>query len=334
MFQVPVRYPVTADQPTSCDAISKPPMRVINESTEITVWLSQNSGMRIGEGTPLFPGTSLLWEEDGGFYAIGEGIADIIVTGMVGDWQPNPIAIATSILNSGVLLVDDPQILWNQQVTAPNFTTTFDVSRYQSMNIRVANAGGAPGRVTITFYITDDAGLFLPTLVYELQMTATDVWSGHVPAMHNAMRIRALSGGPYEVLVVSSNRQVAGLRQDGGSPFLASAFGQTVLAGAALTQDIIPWFGMVRTQVQLTSLAAMGASELQQTLYDVAGGAAVVMQRVTPGAAGGTVNQFQATLDFPMAGGSAGVVLNNTTGVNFTNVQLITTPISGFGLVA
>lgn len=329
MFQIPVRYPVTADQPTPCDAISKPPYRIINESVEVTVWLSQNAGMRIGEGIPLFPGTSQLWEDDGGFYAIGEGTATLIVTTSIRDWQPNPIALATAILNSGVLLVDDPQILYNAALNAPNFTPVFNTERFQSVQVLVENTGGAPGEFTITFYITDDLGLFVPTMTYQLDMTATDRWSGHIPCMHNALRIRALSGGPYQVMVVSSNRQITGIRQDGGSPFLAADFNTTVLPGNTLTQDIIPWFGMVRTQVQLVCAAAMATSELQQLTYDVAGAASRVMQRVTPVAAGAAANQFQATLDYPLAGGSASVALVNNTAVNFTAVSMVTTPISG-----
>lgn len=135
----------SATQPLRVGAYG--PSLVINTSFAATVWISETDDVRDGLGVPLGPGTSAEWTGASDLWVIlgtdagSAGQAPVvIVTSAVAQWQPNPIALATAILNSGIIAVDQPAVLLSRASANPianpvvgSVLGVFDVSRYRSV---------------------------------------------------------------------------------------------------------------------------------------------------------------------------------------------------------
>lgn len=160
--QTPVTYRVTD---TVLNGGSYPGgYRIINLSLKATVYASNNPGMGPGQGTVINPGTSVAWTRGGDLYLIlGDdtlstdvGYCDVTLSYDVGDWQPNPVAIASAALNrqergsnnislgSGDVLVDASlfsSIIVQHTPAASAYPEAFRISWYYSIAERDADTG-------------------------------------------------------------------------------------------------------------------------------------------------------------------------------------------------
>jgi hypothetical protein len=138
--------------------------QIINTSLEATVWVANNPAVAAGSGTPINPGTSIVWNTDGDLWlilgvdttSVAAGSADIVLSYDVHSWQPNPVAIATAVLNSGVLIIDNPVTLLETTDlgVATNTYGAYDVSRYNSVILRfnlVTAIGTYPRSIKVVF---------------------------------------------------------------------------------------------------------------------------------------------------------------------------------------
>ena len=129
------------------------PFFIVNSSFQATVWVGDTRNISDGHGVPLYPGTGMNWigsQGTGETWAIlgqdtnsvGQS-AGVIVGLPVTDWQPNPIAVATAVLNSGVILVDQPAIIASLSLNGGTSyqSSVFNISTYQSIVVRVVRSG-------------------------------------------------------------------------------------------------------------------------------------------------------------------------------------------------
>ena len=135
--------------------------QVINPDLTATVWLGETQSVGVGRGIPLYPGTGMVWTASQGthkLYAVNDQptASDVIIGNMVRDWQPNPIAVATAVLNSGVIIIDQPVILFGpalNSVAAQGFAvgSLIDVRRFNSVYIRNLYVAGT-GSISLVWY--------------------------------------------------------------------------------------------------------------------------------------------------------------------------------------
>lgn len=243
---------------------------VINLGTETdtTVWLANNAGMGIGQGTPLYPGTSLYWQAGGDLYAVAESDGvQVILSFDVTDWEPNPIAIATAILNSGILLVDQPAMVFDDEVAASSSTGPIDTSRYQNAHVHLEAVDTItyPTTATVDIRMSIDGMHTLRRLSIGFGEVAS-FWHANIPIVGNHLEVsvNTPSGSAFHVIVVLSHRPLKMIQDvvfEPGAfvPAINHLFFAipTVLAPAtALTVDSIPpYFG----QVNLTVIQSGGA---------------------------------------------------------------------------
>jgi len=259
MAQTPVRYRVTT-APTRCAAVYTPPYSIINLSTNANAvaWIADNAGLQTGAGTPLYPGASFVWQKPGDFWVIGESEFDIVVSSDAVDWDPNPIAIATAILNSGVLLVDQPVVVFNGALTAGNSTPNLDLSRYQSMVVRIfPTTANLNQRLGIRY---TSAGL---TMNYDVS-AITAGWQGTLPVLGSTVQFTAFNGA-FDVVVVASNRPYRSTQDLLGNPNANFFVTGTLLTATFDTWGIPAYFGELQfdTFFHLSAASPIAATSMQ-----------------------------------------------------------------------
>jgi len=152
-----------------------PPYRIINNSAKATVWISDNPGMAPGQGTVLYPGTSIGWSRDGSLYLIlgddtlstDTGEAEIILSYDINDWQPNPVAIAAAALNRQQFF---PAVISSD---ANSDSGTIDGSLFSSVVINFAWAFLAVGNYPLSLQV-----VFFPTKTDSDNFT-NQLWSDY-----------------------------------------------------------------------------------------------------------------------------------------------------------
>lgn len=237
--------------------------QIINTSLYSTVWASDNPSMQSGQGTPISPGTSINWTGDGDIFLIvgddatslnpllGNSIAAVVLTYDVQNWQPNPVAVAAAVLNSGIIIVDNPLQMVNSVLAGT--TAAFDVSRYNSLQcIFVPFAAGGPSSITIQWSDTASfAGiLFQDTISWGVTGSIyLEEWHGTVPCRSSFFRL-VYAGTPNTITgrVIASYRQVNTIRQTLPSSAFAHIGGFSVNVpglGNSGSLRVAPWFGLV-----------------------------------------------------------------------------------------
>lgn len=200
------------------------PFQVINGSTTATVWLADNSVVSDGHGIPLYPGTGMVWtggQNTGQLWAVlgldsasqTAGSAPIFIGSTVRDWQANPIAVAVAILNSGLVLVDNPKLLANLSL---NSATTYqsaaiDVRGFQTLQIRVVRSSVPNHTFDLNFnWIDANNGNILGVDSY--RWTATDFLNMQtaIPCRGGFVTVSVQTApaavNPDTVLLIGSNR--------------------------------------------------------------------------------------------------------------------------------
>lgn len=143
--------------------------RVINLSPTATVWVSSDSTIAAGVGTPIAPMTSIVIGIPGDIWAIlgldqasiDAGTAQLQLTTEVLDWQPDPIAVgvavATQLVQTGVGL----NYTWDTLYQGPGAATTpvLDVRKYTHLIVVVPPFGADSDLYSISTQFGETPGL-------------------------------------------------------------------------------------------------------------------------------------------------------------------------------
>lgn len=231
--------------------------QIINTSLEATVWAADNPSCKSGFGTPISPGTSIVWSTDGELFlclgsdtqSVAAGNADVVISYDVQNWQPNPIAIAAAILNSGVIVVDQPVVLNNTTILAGGTRGPYDVSRYNSIALDVESLTAANGYLEILWY-TDASMSFLVATDHISWATNTNSqWSGQIPC-RSAFVFFIANGVSVGNIIVASNRAIDGIQNaltySAGGDYNLLRNEQILAANSFGTRVYVyPWYGEV-----------------------------------------------------------------------------------------
>ena len=364
-YRSPVRYPVRATSPVRIAGSTDAPFRIINLGSN-TVWVSDNSGIVAGAGTPIYAGTSLQWMKPTQLFAISAAgtVSELLVTTEIDDWTGDPIALAaataSAILNSGVVIIDQPTVLYNDQLRPANSRTTgpLDISRYQSVTVSLectAIAGTNPF-VRISFYADAARTLLLKTFAIPFHSAGIPAgfWKATLPVQGAFMVVESnyppiIGNGPnVNVIIVGSNRpqeridqqvfsQVpGGTDQTDRSVDMFWESQQPYTPGTNLRVTTTPWIGQIEITARLVTPAvatpALGEpSILVAQWYEISQGfnAFATMIPTLYGPASPAARTLYYDAVFSMNGEPLQVTINNTYAANMTNTSLRVTPVVG-----
>lgn len=254
--RVPTTFQLTSNAPIR-GSVAAPPYTLVNLSTDQTAWISSNPGMAVGQGTPLYPGTSIKWTQTGDLWLIGTGTMQVVVSYDVEDWQPNPAAIAAAVLNSGVIVVDNPQVIFSGTGTSSG---DLDVSRYQSIYVNMAGPAVPYAALQVANIIwMDSAGntTGIQRIEFTPQPNGAMAWQAMVPCLGAKVRIQKTFSA--SLIIVSSNRPQDSINQltyqaQGGSGFdnfLLNVRGTVAGGGTGAFHVLPPWFGTIQVLASL-----------------------------------------------------------------------------------
>lgn len=334
--RAPVTFQLNASSPIR-GSVAAPPYTIINLSVDSTVWIADNPGMAIRQGTPLYPGTSIKWTRPGDLWMIADVACQVVVSYDVEDWQPNPAAIAAAILNSGVLIIDRPINLFNGATVD---TGNLDISRYQSLSLGISPpAAGTYGTARVLFL--DTIGVIIDTIDLQFApMTIPVGWFAEVPAAGSHVRI--ITSYATNVGVTASNRPKSHMTQNiGGSlPPVDPSRGYGLWTeGAALigpgisyNADIRPWFGEIEINCIINAAGAVGNSACVVTEWTPsvpAGGYQLAMGRQFGGTVLTAYASYGEQLKYNMNGSSIRIQVFNGFPGN-ANVRLFVRAVTGY----
>lgn len=285
VYQSPVRYPVRSTSPVRIGGSSiDAPFRIINFGPS-NIYVSDNSGIRPGAGTPIYSGTSLQWLKPTQLFAIADTNADVLVTTEIDDWTGDPVALATAtaaaILNSGIVLIDQPQLLSNVQIRSSNNFSTglIDVSHYQSIILQLDATTSFNTAVSnlcnINFYYSSN-----PAAVFRsIPLRFTDVgypegiWRGSLPIIGAFVEVASPTNTNVNCGIWGSNRPQERIDQEilnayyvvGPNPantntdlFFESQV--SYASGTFVRCTIPPWYGELEISGRLVVTAATPAT--------------------------------------------------------------------------
>lgn len=283
-LQAPVRYKVSTS-PTRAGNYAGP-FQIINFSANAaTVWVANNAGLQAGQGTPIYPGTSLTWEKSGELWVVGENNNDeIIISYDVSNWNPNPAAVAAAVLNSGILLIDQPENIYTVFLTGPGSGTGVDISRYQSVNISIVLLAASGVGTDVINVLFGDGGV----TTYRVPLafnTVGHIWTATMPCYGSVIQMNITYGSQFGIFVAGSHRNVATARQrvDTQTPpqsnvdlayesFQGAGNGPNTFK-TTYTLALPPWHGELELDVNVNAPKAPGGnSEVRWAKFNVASG--------------------------------------------------------------
>lgn len=342
VFRAPSTFQTSA-RPVRIAGMTDAPFLIINTSVTSTVWLSSNPGITAGVGTPLNPGTSYNWNNPTDVWAVcntGE-TAELIVTTEVSDWQPDPVAIASAILNAGVLVVDRPVVILDAvTIDGSNHATAqIDTSHYQSMIVEVffnATGGGAIDQLFIVFYddnnnqVGQHAIRYHPThgafcrFTFPLRGSTVQFTNG---AASSSFIVNATLSARHVESIYTEIRD--SVTQD---PCGYDAFSASLAAAATLDLWIPPVFGTLQARTRVTTANPINNSVLFLAKYNSNRGAFdfnIDSIALAPNGA----NIYTAVMTWTSNGEATRIsLLNNTVGA-IANVGITATLVSGAGVL-
>ena len=364
-YRSPVRYPVRATSPVRIAGSTDAPFRVINLGAA-TVWVSDNSGIVAGAGTPIYAGTSLQWIKPTQLFAVANTgtTSEVLVTTEIDDWTGDPIALAaataSAILNSGVVIIDQPTVLYNDQLRPANSRTTppLDISRYQSVTVSLecVSITGTNPFVRISFYADAAKTLLLKTFAIPFHSAGipSGFWKATLPVQGAFMVVEAdyppVTGtGPnVNVIIVGSNRpqeridqqvfsQVpGGADQTDRSVDMFWESQQPYVPGTNTRVTTTPWIGQIEITARLVTPAVATPTLGEPAIlvaqwYEIsqAFNAFTTMVGTVYGPAPPSARTLLFHDVFSMNGEPLQVTINNTYAVNMTNTSLRVTPVIG-----
>lgn len=336
-FVQPITYSINDAHPTRIAGRNDPPYRVIHPGTMGTVWLSENSGMKIGQGTPLHAGTSIVWIKESEVFAIADSPNQtIILSTDVEEWQPDPAAIAAAVLNSGVLVIDDPQLIFDSTrigvANSISATPNIDVSRFQSVlvELEILQLGSTGGRNAAQVSFDNDGNLDI-VQSYTIQFEEVgQQWIAEVPATASSVEIVWYDDTHVHVTMLGSHRAVPKLRQriirttrfsaNGEIPLniLFETDGVDIAPGGNKEYVLPPWHGEVEMHIRtFTAGGLANPPHLQYRQRSSLDGAFKIFRQVDLTAFG---NNFALNERFAIAGAALTLRLTNPGG-NASNIE-------------
>jgi len=342
VLQSPVNYTVltSASRAGSYDG----PYQIINRSLEFAIWAAGNPSVSVGTGTVIYPGTSATWEQDGDLWLIPEGgTAEVTISYDVSTWQPNPIAIATAILNSGVIVVDNPVEFFANLVLTGNPTDLFDISRYQSISVDF-NAFPNPIvtkelNVYIEWYESENLGTLIATqLVQFIPGADTPKWSAQLPCIGAFVRFSCVgqAGSSCLVQAVASHRSVDTMTQT----IYENSTG-TVSPWLYIRTDAInngqniannywgPWYGEIECTIDFATAGPPGANSVVSYNSWIPGAPGLLAAELIDNRWLVTPFGMSMQTRFAMAGSMMQASIVNGTGVN-TTFYFKVKPLTGY----
>lgn len=268
--QTPITYPVST-APTRIAGFHNPPFRIINNNVTGTVWISDNPGIKAGEGTPLHAGTSLRWLTKTELWIIADvDDLSIIVTNEIDDWQPDPTAVAAAIFALGIPIVYQRDPLYSGNIGGPNpslitLLPTIPINSFELFLSR-SPVAGTDFFITVTTY---KDGLVIQTRIIRFS-SPSQRWSAVMPCPEQPDTITISIGGiaPFPVFFVSAVGSTAPRSQLLQNPLPTTGFGipygylvqefVASIAGGGGTHVFIvpPWFGEIEVRFFGTQAAA------------------------------------------------------------------------------
>lgn len=236
--------------------------QIINTSLTATIWAADNTSCRPGQGTPISPGTSIVWNTDGDLFlclgndtqSVTAGTAAVVLSYDIGGWQPDPTAIAAQVLNSGVIIVDQPVKLND---TTLNYLVDpirgpYNVSKYNSLFVTVLNELFRDGYLELQWYSNAGASTTDLLAVDHISFASSpnSLWQGQIPCRGPYVLARAFNTD-IALNLVASNRACDGIQNQtplntGGDYGLIARNQQVLAPNSAGTQFYTPpWFGEV-----------------------------------------------------------------------------------------
>lgn len=272
---------MTQRQPVNLSVITTPirggsypaGYQIINTSLEATVWVANNPSVAPNAGTPVSPGTSIIWNTDGDLWlvlgadtqSVAAGSASVVLSYDVTAWQPNPIAVATAILNSGVIVIDNPTAFVAPQIVAitggSDVYGPFDVSRYNSVELYFQSLNALTAtNISMQLRWQDSSGnLIADEMIYICALN--DSWRASIPILGSRLTVTIFgnTGDGYGISVVASYRQRNSMAQ-----YTPNAFGvldSDRWAGVPAGQNRVlitpPWFGEIIVNARMIGAGAV-----------------------------------------------------------------------------
>lgn len=365
IVRAPANYTVTSSTAPLRAGSYPAGYQIINRSVQATIWASDNSAVRDGQGIPIPGGTSITWTQDGDLFlvlgtdalTVQAGSAPVTISYTSEDYQPSPAAIAVAVLNSGQLVSARQQKLSvGSIVDGLGGVINLDVSTYQSLYLELWNSlVGTPGagQITVSWYGTNP--LNPPDFATYQQAVDTITFitgatlpvSGSAPRQAYQFPVRAPFvqiggyGSGLNVDVIGStapcplwspramNPSTVGV----GSPTLSGAYGSlgallaNALAVGAATPALVtpPWFGEVEVRANIVN----GSTSAYCTISGLGANSNIVdrfsLKDGTDGAFTANVNIFNHKRYWNQ-GSELSVTVNNVSGVA-ANVQIQVVPV-------
>lgn len=259
--------------------------QIINLSLTATIWLNGNPGVGDNNGTPLYPGTSLIWSKEELYYVKGTDTlsvaatdANIIVSYDVTEWQPNPSAIAVAAINSGNISQDRPVLLQTTfGLASGSATPTVDVSKYSSLYIVISTAAtfttGNSEWFQFNWFMDPTLGTVVRTEQMAVNLYNFNGGGGNGFSYQTNVKGAGFSissvvtGGTFTVQIFGSYRQAAWEGARSGGLFVNNVAGQVLAfsnvatpAGDSYAYMNWPYQGVVDVHLMSTNVAGVAVS--------------------------------------------------------------------------
>lgn len=242
------------------------PYSIINTSLTETIWVANNPAVAEFQGTSVSPGTSLTWTPIGGsdlFVIMGTPVssstAAIIISFDTLGWQPNPVAIAVSAVNTGSILVEHETVLFAGTILGASVESAspqYDITKANSLML-IGNANVVSVYVTFNIYFFDVAGILIDSLQMSFVSSTNSDFSIQIPCIGAFVGFAAGSSadnGSVSFRAVASQRQIPGISQS--LAIGTGALMRTGITGVAANNQLTlgfipPWFGLINIVAEL-----------------------------------------------------------------------------------
>jgi hypothetical protein len=215
------------------------PYLITNLSAVSTVWVGTDSSVRSGNGMQIPPGGFLTRNVPGELWACLDSAstvaAQIVLDVTSSNWGGNPAAIATAILNSGVILTDNPVTLLSTAITSGTLGP-IDVSTFQTIILSTVPSGVIGTNRTVYLEWQSSAGVILAQEQWAWVVGDTQIVRTSLPIKGNVLFITVSGGGAnsQSVTVVGSHRPFDAYMNVPFDRTLASASNSVLGSGATL----------------------------------------------------------------------------------------------------
>lgn len=312
------------------------PALIMNLDAQATVWIGRNGDVTSTRGVPVPAGQSVPWV-GGELWAIlgadtqslASGSATIVVTTYVHDWQ-NQAVIATAVLNSGVVQVDNPAILLAGTMNA-NDTRTLAVSTWQCVTLITSPAGVTGTQRQVVLNWEDSSGDVVSQDSYKWSLSPdTTLVLETLPCRGSQLVIQCLGGGAntQSVIVVASHRPFVPLMRGPFDRLVFNSQFTNVPAsnGSTIINSSVRYDGPAYVTWNLTSAATAAAAAF--IFVNERGSGSPVFAVRDPGALdGGFSRNFgTAKIAIPRNGFSVQVSNENATNVLNGAVLIVASP--------